>query len=138
MKITVEGLPIISKMPEEIQRGLEIGLKKAVLIIEGDAKRSFRGRSHSELSVGTGHLRRSIYSRMKSPLEYIVGSNVKYANIHQYGGTIKPKTKEVLQFKIGDKFITTKKVNMPARPFIKPNDKKIKQAILESILGEVS
>ncbi|HEY5741616.1 MAG TPA: phage virion morphogenesis protein [Terrimicrobiaceae bacterium] len=47
-----------------------------------------------------------------------VGSDRKYAAIHQLGGTIMPKNPDgLLVFKIGGKLVRTKKVRMPPRPF---------------------
>jgi len=47
-----------------------------------------------------------------------VGSNVIYAAIQQFGGTIRPKNGKALRFKIGGKFITIKSVTLPARPHV--------------------
>lgn len=47
-----------------------------------------------------------------------VGSNKKYARIHQLGGTIRPKAKKHLKFKGANGWATVDEVDMPARPFI--------------------
>ncbi len=65
-------------------------------------------------------------ARLKNSIGYeatdkdvAVGTNVEYAAIHQFGGEIKPKSKKALQFQVpGGDFVTVKKVDMPARPFI--------------------
>ncbi|MEE4137465.1 MAG: phage virion morphogenesis protein [Desulforhopalus sp.] len=74
-------------------------------------------------------------SILKNSIEYeatstqvAVGTNVKYAKIHQYGGDITPKTKKALKFKVGNKWVTTKKVTMPARPFIGIDDDDVEEA----------
>jgi phage gpG-like protein len=46
-----------------------------------------------------------------------VGSDRKYAAIHQMGGTIKAKPGKSLVFTIGGKTIFAKEVKIPARPF---------------------
>lgn len=51
-----------------------------------------------------------------------VGSNRPYAAIHQYGGTIRPKNKNMLQFRVGGRFVTVDQVNMPARPYLGISD----------------
>jgi len=52
-----------------------------------------------------------------------IGTNTIYAAIHQFGGTIVPKTKKALRFFIpGAGWITTRKVTMPPRPFLGAND----------------
>ena len=47
-----------------------------------------------------------------------VGTNVKYALIHQHGGTIKAKKAKYLRFRIGKRWVMKKSVTIPARPFI--------------------
>jgi phage gpG-like protein len=64
----------------------------------------------------------------------IVGSNLKYARIHELGGIIRPKNFTYLHFKIGDEWIKTKEVNMPKRSYIKPSLEESKNKIRE-ILG---
>ena len=50
------------------------------------------------------------------------GTNVIYAGIHQFGGTIKAKGGGALRFRTpGGGFVTVKKVTIPARPFIGVN-----------------
>ena len=48
------------------------------------------------------------------------GTNKKYAGIHQFGGTIKAKGKN-LRFKIGGRFVSVKKVTIPKRSFVGVN-----------------
>lgn len=51
------------------------------------------------------------------------GSNRVYAAIHQFGGTIKPKSAKALHFQIpGLGWVTRKQVTMPARPFLGISD----------------
>lgn len=47
-----------------------------------------------------------------------VGTNIKYARIHQKGGTIRAKKAEFLRFKVGSRWAMKKSVKIPARPFI--------------------
>ena len=47
-----------------------------------------------------------------------VGTNIEYAPIHQFGGTIYPKNKKALAFKVGGQLIIRKSVTIPARPFL--------------------
>lgn len=62
-------------------------------------------------------LRRSIQVESSSS-EVVIGSDRPYALIHQVGGTIRPKTAGALRFKIGDRWIIAKKVEIPARPYL--------------------
>lgn len=64
-------------------------------------------------------------SRLKDSITYradgqgvTVGTNVKYAAIHQLGGTIRPKDKKCLRFEIDGRIIFAKQVTIPARPFL--------------------
>lgn len=47
-----------------------------------------------------------------------VGTNVKYAAIHQFGGKIKAKKKKFLKFAVNGKWAQKKVVTIPARPYI--------------------
>lgn len=47
-----------------------------------------------------------------------VGTNIKYARIHQKGGTIRSKKAKFLRFKVGSRWAMKKSVKIPARPFI--------------------
>ncbi len=65
----------------------------------------------------TSRLKSSITSYSDQSLA-IVGTNVEYAGIHQFGGEIRPKKAKALRF--GGRFVG--KVTMPARPFLKLTD----------------
>lgn len=69
----------------------------------------------------SARLQRSMTSRAAlttSPAGFEVGTNVQYAATHQYGATIRPKTKPLLRFKIGKRWVSKNSVEIPARPFI--------------------
>ena len=51
-----------------------------------------------------------------------IGSNLKYAAIHHFGGTIRAKRAKVLRFRIGDTWVMKKAVTIPARPALGVND----------------
>jgi phage virion morphogenesis protein len=51
-----------------------------------------------------------------------VSTNLVYAAIHHFGGTIKPKNKGALAFGFGGKKIVRKSVTIPARPFMTITD----------------
>ncbi len=51
------------------------------------------------------------------------GTNMEYAGTHQFGAVIVPKVKKALRFALANgKFVTVKKVKIPARPFLGLND----------------
>lgn len=74
--------------------------------------------------VDTGRLRNSIIVE-SSDTEAVIGTNLIYAPVHQFGATIKPKNGKFLRFKIGNKEIFTKQVVISARPFIGFSDRLI-------------
>lgn len=86
------------------KRGVVIikAFQMATLDVEQQLKKNVTGR---HLKVRTGHLRNSIGSKIETKQGEIVGivgsgvrtgKRVKYANIHETGGTIKPKTAKFL------------------------------------------
>jgi phage gpG-like protein len=65
----------------------------------------------------TGALWQSIRITEITATSVTVGSDRKYAAIHQLGGEITPKAAKALRFFSGGRWWTVKKVTMPARPF---------------------
>lgn len=65
-----------------------------------------------------GHLGDSVNSRSgRDFAEW--GVNRIYAAIHQFGGTIKPKSASSLRFKLANgAYVSTKSVTIPARPYL--------------------
>jgi phage gpG-like protein len=65
-----------------------------------------------------GDLRRSIESKV-TPGKYVeVGTNKKYAMIHEFGGTIHGNP--YLKFQINGQWVTVASVTIPARPYMTP------------------
>ena len=80
-------------------------------------------RAGNVLNVITGDLRGSIFSNMRGRdvLEIGAGSNIVYAKIHEFGGTIKAKHGNYLRFSVpGGGFVSKKQVHIQARPYVKP------------------
>lgn len=90
-------------------------------VIEGAAKVNVRNNFNRD---PTGNLMNSINTRVMSTkanaVTVAVGTNVIYAAIHEFGGTIKAKNKPFLAFVIDGKFIMTKSVYIPPRPYMRP------------------
>ena len=86
----------------------------------------------------TARLRKSI-DYAATPDKVMVGSNVTYARIHQFGGTIKPKKGKFLKFNGKDgNPVFVKEVNMPARPYIgisTADMKEVRATIAEFLSG---
>lgn len=70
------------------------------------------------LQTQTGNLKRSWFVRSARMMGFIsatLATNAKYAAIHQFGGVIRPKTKDYLTFKTSTGWVNTKKVKIPKR-----------------------
>jgi len=67
--------------------------------------------------ISKGMLMSSIRITGLSAKNVTVGSDRKYAAIHQLGGVIRAKGGKPLVFKIGGKTIFAQKVTIPARPY---------------------
>lgn len=75
------------------------------------------GKRNSRILTESGRLRDSINAR-SSKNEARVGTNLVYAAIHQFGGTITPKSSSHLFFRIGGVPVAAKSVTIPARPYL--------------------
>jgi len=67
--------------------------------------------------VQTGRLVQSL-THIPSEGQVEVGTNVLYAAIHQFGGTITAQPGKRLAFQVGGQKVFAKKVTIPARPFL--------------------
>lgn len=67
--------------------------------------------------LDTGRLRNSISGRANGATSFVVGTNVKYAKLQNFGGTVVPKSGKALRFSIGNRMVFAKSVKVPARPF---------------------
>lgn len=66
----------------------------------------------------TGRLLASITSKVQDR-EVVVGTNVQYARVHQFGAVIKPVRAKLLRFPNGaGGFAFARQVKVPARPFM--------------------
>lgn len=68
----------------------------------------------------TGNLRRSLHIEPGDGREVLIGTNLDYAAIQEFGGIIKAKNGPYLKFKIGDQWVQTAQVQIPARPYLRP------------------
>ncbi len=69
----------------------------------------------------TARLRNSV-SYATTPTAVMVGTNIEYAAIHQFGGTIQPVNGTKLKFKGDNGPVFVDEVTIPARPFIGISD----------------
>lgn len=135
--------------PEAIERGLN----KAATEIIGTARTQHLsgpkmawgktgGFLRSTLAAPTGTLKGSLAKRVSVTAGKIiaqVGSNLKYARIHEYGGTIMAKGSGRLHFVVNGIHYTPKSVKIPERPYLRPSvdsqRKRTLQIISEEYIG---
>lgn len=60
----------------------------------------------------------SIVYQLAGDASVEVGNNVVYGAIHQFGGTIKPKSAPALVFSLGGATVFAQEVTIPARPYL--------------------
>ena len=143
LNIRVEGAREIQFDIDRILSQAPVSIEKLVrgsaLIIADLVKANL---SNKILNVNTGHLRRSItmqFSGSGRGSSAEIGTNLKYAAIHEFGGTIHAKRGPYLWFKMQTasrirsssgkslkrpqgifSWVRTPQVTIPARPYMQP------------------
>lgn len=128
-KFAVELVELSEKSRDNVQKAV----KKSAFNIESQAKKNLA----SNKSVVTGHLRRSIATKMGDLEATIHTSNVKYAVIVEKGSkahVIRPKNKKALYWEGASRPV--KMVNHPgsrAKPFLIPAFESEKDKFIENL-----
>ena len=128
-KFAVELIELSEKSRDNVQKAI----KKSAFNIESQAKKNLA----SNKSVITGHLRRSIATKMGDLEATIHTSNVKYAVIVEKGSkahVIRPKNKKALYWKGATHPV--KQVNHPgskAKPYLEPAFESEKDKFIENL-----
>ena len=121
------------KLSEESKGNVQKAIKKSAFNIESQAKKNLAANK----SVVTGHLRRSIATKMGDLEATIHTSNVKYAVIVEKGSkahVIRPKNKKALYWKGASRPV--KMVNHPgskAKPYLEPAFESEKDKLIENL-----
>jgi phage gpG-like protein len=123
--IAVKGL---DKMPEKLRK-VRIGIiarTKMMLeqigeeIVSRSTEDYLSGPRPKKLGRISGDLARSVGYKVRGN-RVVIGSNLRYARIHELGGDIKPKGSGLLTFRLPNgQWISTDKVTIPDRPFLRP------------------
>ena len=122
--ITVKGMENLPQKMRRFRMGILARVASMLKLIgqevAGNAREDYlSGPRPEKLGTVTGQLRTStVYKVMGNRV--VIGSNLKYARIHEFGGVIKAKNSPFLVFKIGKQWISVKQVTIPARPFLRP------------------
>lgn len=126
------------RMSEVAQgRTLERALTAGALLIQNSAKRRAPWRSgnlrrsihigghedmaddYADIEQTVGEVSRPNVGRHSA--EVFVGTNVEYARIQEYGGTITPTSSARLHFRLDDGTeVFAKRVTIPAQPYLRP------------------
>ena len=128
-KFAVELIELSEKSKGNVQKAI----KKSAFNIESQAKKNLA----SNKSVVTGHLRRSIATKMGDLEATIHTSNVKYAIIVEKGSkahVVRPKNKKALYWKGATHPV--KQVNHPgskAKPYLEPAFESEKDKFIENL-----
>jgi len=133
----------LSSIVRDFELGAKKGMKDLMKKIEAGVKEGFG--SNDRPRVRTGYLRRSITSNVTergSKIIGTVGSNVVYAAIHEFGGTISAKSGDRLRFQIGGEWVSVSSVLIPKREYIRPAIQKetrsIKDVLFKPITRELT
>ncbi len=133
--------PVLLKIGEIVQKSTEDRLNsgknvdptgKPWVTLQPWYQKEKKKRQNQILSL-EGRLADSITHDVIDGNTAVVGTNVPYAAIHQFGGVIRPKTAKALN--VGGRAV--KKVTIPARPFLGiSNDDK--ENILDAVLDHMA
>ena len=117
-----------------------VGLKKAALaggfVIEGNAKinvnKTFSSKATGGAGLG-GSIQTVVSKATPTKAEVDVGPTVIYGRIHELGGIILPVHAKMLSWVDNGKRIFAKRVQIPARPYLRPavdeHEKEIGKAV---------
>jgi phage gpG-like protein len=139
---------------EAIPSAVRAALLRKITGLSLELEAKVKGKlSGSVLKVRTGALRRSIFSEVNNTDAMVQGrvassGDVKYAAIHEFGGTtkahiIEPKKAGVLAFMAGGKMRFAKRVNhpgsvMPERSFLRSSLGDMAEAIKDGMTEAVN
>lgn len=111
-------LNFIARKLQGDDAGLTSVLMKAGLAVERTAVDYYlSGPRPDHLDRVTGTLAASVNTQVKGKNSVSVGTNVEYARIHEYGGTIEQDTGQVVA--AGRVYDMKRIIHMPARPFLR-------------------
>jgi phage gpG-like protein len=127
----------LRRMPVAIGDALEKEAHRLAITMQG--RIITEKLSGQVLHVRTGTLRRSItykVTRDASKVEAIVGTNVKYGALHEYGGTV-PQHQRLLTMVFGRPlrfpvWATVKPYELPERSFLRSTLRAMRAEIVES------
>ena len=116
LEIRLEGFDELAgrlrRAPERAEKHFHKAGDRSAIRVQASAK--------ERAPKKTRTLARSINWRRLAKFVWAVGTNLIYARIHEQGGTITPKKSAYLVFQVGGRWVKTKSVYIPARPYMEP------------------
>jgi phage gpG-like protein len=101
-------------------------LRRASYDLLGNVGRRVVKEGQDNAPYKTGSLRADIQIRQRTTNKLTVGTRlVPYAAIHEFGGTIRAKRKPYLHFKVGNRWVRTKQVQIRAKRYMQRAAKKV-------------
>lgn len=123
------------RMGESIIRSVSEQVKRSTYELEAYIKATKLG--GQVLKRRTGRLSRSVHSEFlglnTTDAKGVVGTNVVYARIHEYGGIIAARNAAYLRFQVGGRWVQKKSVIMPERSYLRSSLTEKAPKILQDI-----
>lgn len=120
LQLEIRGAQQVIENLGKSSMAVRFAMAKVGALLERAVKLKLSGQV---LKVRTGRLRSSITHEVRDvggTVELVVGTNVAYARIHEFGGVIIPKRAKYLTFVVGGKRVFAKRVVIPRRPYFEP------------------
>lgn len=140
LTVTLVGKDTLDVKLGSIPARLHQKLLRKFFILANEVKMRVRQKLSGEvLNVQTGALRRSINSKVEDSGAQITAivyqsGDVKYGKIHEFGGDIVPVKSQYLHFQGKDgNWVMTKRVHIPARPYMIPTLNEMEPHIVETL-----
>jgi len=126
----------IARLEQIKQRAASSNMEKLLTPAAMKLRQSIVDEISNKGLVDSGALKNSIQVSFNG-IEIQVSTNVVYAAIHEYGGTISAKG-GLLKFFIGGRMVQVASVYIPARPYFRPGVEKGKSLVIAAITEAIS
>lgn len=130
--------------PTDLRRALAQAAEKAMSDVLQEAVRLARralGPGGSGPQSKSGALSRSISYRVDRRGDTITGTletDSPYAWVHEKGAVIQAKKAEYLRFRINGRWVNKERVEIPARPFMRPSLEKALEQLPERLQARLA
>ena len=111
--------PVLAAIGRQLETNVKLGFDSSTDPY-GRAWAPLKVREGGQPLVDKGHLRDSITPAVDGD-SVVVGTNLEYARLQNFGGTVKPVNAKALRFFVGDRAVIVGEVTIPPRPFF-PNE----------------